>query len=237
MKLSKSYDKIFEKTFTDYVDTVKESKLKDTQYCLFYPMIGKDYFDKKEILVIGIAVNNWGNDGWSSNDKNENIIQKASDYSIAKNKQQCPISCAVNDDWTDKNSRVRYSKFWQLTYKLIQRCYERNDINWSYIMAWSNLYKIAPHLGGNPNKKLEWDSQLKNCKELFRKEIEELKPKNILMMTGLSWANDFIEDYKIVKNDIVAAIAKVNDSNIIITTRPENKNQEFFIKNTLAYFK
>ena len=74
MKLSKEYEKKFKKTFDVYLNKIKTSKLKDDKYCLFFPMIGKDYSKRKEILIIGRAVNNWGGLSWSGNGSKKDVV-------------------------------------------------------------------------------------------------------------------------------------------------------------------
>ncbi|MBK7035873.1 MAG: hypothetical protein IPI31_13900 [Bacteroidetes bacterium] len=237
MGLSQNYFDQFNKTFLDYIKALSETKLNNIKYCLFYPMLGKDYFDKREILIIGRAVNLWGEKEkhWDSLSANEDIVKNAIDFSLPYYGDTCAINW-VNKDWDNDESHVRYSPFWQVIYKLIMQQYGCNDANWSYKMAWSNLYKIAPSAGGNPNRKLEWQSQLENCKKLFELEISELQPKNVIMITGLDgWAKDFVAEYTEVKETYVKAIAKIGNSNIIITSRPERKPQQVFIDEIAKY--
>ncbi len=113
--------------------------------------------------------------------------------------------------------------------------YGCDEKNWSNIMAWSNLFKIAPALGGNPNRKLEWQSQQKNCEQLFQMEIAELNPKNVVMITGLDWAEGFVNEYTEINGNYVKAVAKIGNSNIIITIRPERKPQQAFLDEVAKY--
>lgn len=237
--LSEKYQEQYEKTVKDFVENLKKDKLKTKKYSLFFPMIGKDYFKKREILVMGIATNGWPNP-WSCSSFKNSIIEKSINESLPE-ENMCAIDW-VNEHWYDKNWRVRHSSFWQVTYKLIQAKYNCNDENWCCKMAWSNLYKIAPAYGGNPEIDIEWQSQYENCKKLFEMEIEELKPKNLLLITGLDWVcwgeGHFIEEKKLEKhnkNKYVKATGNFKNSNVIITIRPEYQNQEKFITEVIPF--
>ena len=59
---------------------------------------------------------------------------------------------------------------------------------------------------------------------LFNKEIEELRPKNVLLLTNLQkWAKPIFDynflDYKLVNDTFVEATANLYGSNIIVTKR------------------
>jgi hypothetical protein len=60
--------------------------------------------------------------------------------------------------------------------------YNRTDVNWNNIIAWSNLMKIAPADGGNPDAD-ETETQQQYAAKLFIKELDDLKPRNVLIMT------------------------------------------------------
>jgi hypothetical protein len=63
---------------------------------------------------------------------------------------------------------------------------------WSSRLIWSNLYKIAPAIGGNPNSRLK-SLQFRLCLNLLDVEIRTFRPKNIVFATG-DWANTFVND-------------------------------------------
>ncbi len=62
--------------------------------------------------------------------------------------------------------------------------YNRTDENWNNIIAWRNLMKIAPADGGNPDAD-ERQAQQQYAAKLFIKELDDLKPRNVLIMTNL----------------------------------------------------
>lgn len=57
-------------------------------------------------------------------------------------------------------------------------------------VCWSNVCKIAPD-GANPDNKL-YGAQLDVCRRIMRKEPEIFSPKHVVMLTGQSWASDFL---------------------------------------------
>ena len=81
--------------------------------------------------------------------------------------------------------------------------------------------KIAPVNGGNPNQE-EINAQIEYASKLFKKEIEDLAPKNVLIMTNFKkWAEPVLTgaeiQFKIINGNFVEAIGNYNDSRIIVT--------------------
>ncbi len=110
MQLSEIYVEKFNVTYSEFVKSLTTSTLNNTEYCLFYPMFGKNYFDKKEILFIGRAVNNWGDIPWNSLENNVQVVEKAIDFSKPEVEGECAIDW-VNQDWVNKDSNVSHSAF------------------------------------------------------------------------------------------------------------------------------
>jgi hypothetical protein len=123
-------------------------KLKN-KLCVFFPQVGKNYFDMEDkILFIGKSVNSWVT--------NELDIEKLFDY---KNSERI-----INRDdeifWVERNDNPHYnsntSAFWRLIKKITIKHFKEND--WYNKIAWTNLYKVSPWEGGNPDaflKKLQ----------------------------------------------------------------------------------
>ncbi|MGC4232098.1 MAG: hypothetical protein QM594_03745 [Niabella sp.] len=94
-------------------------------------------------------------------------------------------------------------------------------------MVWSNLYKIAPAEGRNPNnEECKW--QLKFSAALVRKELDEIKPKFCIVLTNNTWWKYFCENLKTKilqqyskQNDgIIESVEKYGETQIIVTKRP-----------------
>lgn len=80
------------------------------------------------------------------------------------------------------------SRFWsgaRATLKAIEGKWF-DEVNWSSRIAWTNLYRIAPAAGGNPNNRLCL-AQLSECVDLLCLEVDRFSPERILFNTGLDW--------------------------------------------------
>jgi hypothetical protein len=125
------------------------------------------------------------------------------------------------------------SQFLKIGEKIIIDKYNKIPSEWYKYIIWTNLMKISPSLKGNPSER-DWKIQKDYCEKLFKMEIDYFKPKNVIMMTGFDWAFDFIQYLKINPNTtldtkfnrIVVGKYKYNDSNIIVTKRPEARSRE-----------
>ncbi len=84
------------------------------------------------------------------------------------------------------------SHFWQVIKKVTKAYYPEAKGDWYKKIAWSDLYKVSPHSGGNPNKALR-DAQRKQCVEILKEEIAILQPKTIIFLTS-GWENYFLKE-------------------------------------------
>ncbi|WP_207659178.1 hypothetical protein [Anaerobacterium chartisolvens] len=221
-------------------DTIKSKYYKkDKKYTLFYPLIGNLYGKNPILMVVGRACNGWKY-GWTCDDIDvRNIAKKV--ISDANDGLECPMQW-LKDRWdgTYKDDyNIHRSAFWRVSKEILKGVSDCNDDNWESYLAWSNLLKISPFEGGNPNAS-EWDAQVKECILLLKAELEELKPKYVLMMTDISWAEAFIKDLggnsePINGNSIVRSLLLYGKSKIIITIRPEGVGTQQFVNEVLKY--
>ena len=85
-------------------------------------------------------------------------------------------------------------------------------------IAWTNLFKLSPTSGGNPEGAI-WNEQIKYCKSILEKEIEILNPTHILIVAKTNIKNenknedawwspfsDILENAKVDKNIKIAII-------------------------------
>jgi hypothetical protein len=223
--LSENYNTLFKNNllaFAENIQKTQDNSLISKRYSLFYPSLGKNYLENKELLVFGQATNGWCpkwfiKDVLSQSDK---IVLDSIDYS-SEDEGKCPLEW-INEKWSAYS--LFRSFFWNVTYKLVKVKYNMTDTNWNNVMAWSNLMKISPSDYGNPNNE-ERQSQLELCAKLFKQELEELKPKNALVITNLErWAEPILRhaniQTKTVKGDYLEAIGQHADTKIIVTSRP-----------------
>jgi hypothetical protein len=222
--LTEKYNGLFTEILQSFAKNIlatEDNELIEKKFCLFYPTIGEDYLDRHELLVIGQATKGWSpeffvHDVQMNCDK---LVAESIDFSIG-DEGKCPLEW-VNERWAEL--KFSHSFFWNVTYKLVKAHYNKTDKNWNNIIAWSNLMKIAP-IQGNPNS-WEMEAQINNAAILFKQELDDLKPKNVLIITNLkTWARPILEKAKIefqqVDGEYAEAIANYNGTNIIVTKRP-----------------
>ncbi len=196
----------------------------DKEFDLFYPSIGKDFAQDRNLLVVGQATNGWEPHFTIGNEVTHDIGKLVND-AISYSKEEgdkCSLEW-INEKWTDQNYSLYRSFFWNITYKLVKAFYGRTDKDWNNVIAWSNLMKIAPKEGGNPDGTLI-RAQRRMAAELFKKEIEDLRPKNVLLLTNFQkWAKPIFDysflEYETKGSGFVEATADLNGSRIIVTKR------------------
>jgi len=222
--LTETYNGLFRETLQNFAKNIlatKDNDLIEKRFCLFYPTIGKNYLDKRELLVIGQATRGWSPEFFVNDVQTDyvKLVSKSIDWS-SEIEGKCPLEW-VNEKW--KELKFSHSFFWNVTYKLVKAHYNKTDENWNNIIAWSNLMKIAP-VSGNPNS-WEMEAQVDNAANLFKQELDDLKPKNVLIITNLkTWARPILEKSKIefqqVDREYAEAIGNYNRTKIIVTKRP-----------------
>lgn len=123
---------------------------------------------------------------------------------------------------------------------------------WQENIAWTNLYKIAPNTGNDPNPDEHLRSkQLEVCKEILTEEIRNYKPTHILIFSGYDvWFEPFKDVFEEVvdrkvrniskgpnKNDVyVEATARIGKAKVVVSCRPEYRDTEPFVKQIIEAF-
>lgn len=107
--------------------------------------------------------------------------------------------------------------FWHLT-KIIINTLNKNlqENDWIHYLVWSNLYKIAPLDGGNPNEAL-CAAQLKYAKKILEYELHNMLPTHVIFITDNDWYSDF--------NEIVSKAQNEIGFKSIVVSRPEIRNK------------
>jgi len=218
---STDYENLIIQLLGDFKD--KHHKDKGKKFSLLYPLIGENYA-KTKFLVYGRATNGWDfgdMGGWEISEIDKNISQI-----IADGKEMSKYNWEAGE--VSKNSA-----FWALVKNILKIFYKiKDDKDLLKYFTWSNLMKIAPAEKGNPTV-VQWRNQLPKCKEIFKMEIDILKPKNVLLITGLDWAYDFIkflklDPEKMKDGKLINGTYDYNGTKIVVCERPEGKNQEEF---------
>jgi hypothetical protein len=179
------------------------------------------------ILFVGKATNGWGT---VSRDV-EVIFEDPEQKVFARDGQMVWVLGQFKAGRTAKNDyNVRDSAFWRVIKNISQKVY---GTHWCPKIAWSNIYKIAPAEGGNPDKNL-MAQQKEIAHEILLKEIEILSPKFIVFLTS-EWEKDFIHKYKQGKSSSLvktlkwdngkyqSEVWKVDNRYLICSSHPQGK--------------
>lgn len=143
---------------------------------------GINFPKENGLMFVGKSIN-----GWNTNETDANALfcETNPNRMFARNNQM---------EWIKKlegNNPVyntKKSAFWRVIKQIGIKSTGKED--WYSYAAWTNLYKIAPSNGGNPDTKLRKE-QLESCQKILKTEIEILKPKYIIFCTS-GWEKDFL---------------------------------------------
>lgn len=148
------------------------------------------------------------------------------------------------------------SPFWRTCKGIWEKLTGRTEKEWINYVAWSNIYKIAPKITGNPTTKI-CKAQISLCRRILQREIEAYRPTHILCITGFEW---WFKDYDnnvgiaelfsdinflgrntgINKQYVEATATYVfpdgKRSPVVVTCRPEARPEIEFIAQTVEYF-
>jgi hypothetical protein len=210
--------------FPIYKKLLEENSFKDI--CAFSFQWGENYpfLKKSGFLFVGKAVN-----GWITNETDvTQLFDTTNPERIFAREDQ--MEWVNNLSGNTDGYNTRKSAFWRLIKKVSETYYPEK---WYSNIAWTNLYKIAPWTGGNPNGKLQ-NAQRKYCFELLKKEIEILTPKYVVLLTS-GWEWDFIkylnenEKPKVLGEKkwgkYKTSMIEIKGVNFIISHHPQGKNE------------
>ena len=203
--------------------------------CAFCVQWGKNFpvTQNEGILFVGKAVN-----GWKEIDDIDTLFGdgKGRIFDISDQMQW------VEDMEGSEKYNTKRSAFWRLIKKISQTFYPNN---WSSHIAWSNLCKIAPIKGGNPNES-SYQAQLAFCQKILEKEIEILSPKYVVMLTS-GWKKDFLwflnggKTKSIRKetwgNGHETKVYKIKDVTFITSAHPQGKNEQTHVEKIIEFLK
>lgn len=173
-----------EQIMPQYVELLHNVASTNYKTCTFFPQWGEHFpmEEKCGILEFGRACN-----GWLSTSQDIDILFGNSEESIFNRRDQMKW---VEDFAGNKEGyNTNKSAFWRVT-KQIAQCFYPKE--WYSYIAWSNVCKVAPWEGVNPNDALYY-AQLQSSQKIFETEIRLLSPKVVVMFTGYNWARDFLK--------------------------------------------
>lgn len=207
-----------------YKKLLEENSFKDI--CTFSFQWGKNYpFGQNTgLLFVGKAVN-----GWGPNDTNvTNLFDMENPKRIFARHDQ--MEWVNNLSGNVKGYNTRKSAFWRLIKNVSETYYSEK---WYSYIAWTNLYKLAPLKGGNPNGKLQ-NTQRKYCFDILKKEIEILTPMYVIFLTS-GWELPFVkhlngnEKLNIIDTKkwgkYKTTLTEIDGIRYIISHHPQGKNE------------
>ncbi len=203
---------------------------------------GSQYKNNRELMVVGRAVNGWGEGICTDNlvEESENYAKEVNNFKPIIGNKDCPMS------WVEESFHysAQSSAFWRTIRKIVGKLgLENDEEKWSSYLVWSNLYKVAPAEGGNPSDKL-CDIQLEGCRSLFKTELSIYAPKRLLLLTGLCWAKPFLEyiqfKWKSDDKNHVECYGQYKTSKatakVVVSCHPQGKNEEEWVEAVLGAF-
>jgi hypothetical protein len=157
------------------VGKAKEKFKADLKLVGFLATIGKSY--KNDLMIYGRALNGGFYDGRSPLELADDTISKQFANDALRDEateRGCPMRWV-----TDNTPYSNRSAFWRVAKQLVGKLKigEISTQEWPSVLAWSNLYKIAPEEEGNPSERL-CGIQEPKCLELFSTELSTLGSAN-----------------------------------------------------------
>jgi hypothetical protein len=212
----------------------------------FLPMVGREY--SGQIMVVGgwtkgIAPTQLGNDVLCL-DYARSVYQSVTESMLG----ECPMSWVTACWGATKKYNTRRSAFWRVIRAVVGRLDIANvddDQNpWPSHLVWSNLYKIAPVEGGNPDGNLQ-QAQFKGCVKLLQWELKNYQPRRLLFLTGRAWADPFLreawQDRALPEGQsFVEATGHVkcgpHAATCVVAKHPQGKNETDWVNEVVAAF-
>jgi len=159
----------------------------------FMAMEGRDYAKSRKLMVVGRAVNGWGEG------RTIEALRGLAEWddfveSIHNFDSDCKMAWVAEAAGCSDGYNTNNSAFWRVI-KMVSKALgvwaQAEEERWSSRLVWSNLYKISPQAGGNPSDAL-CALQEPGCTELLRQELIEYAPERVLFLTGMTWAWPFM---------------------------------------------
>ena len=182
--------------------------------------------ERSGIMFVGRSTNSW-----LTTCEDVNVLFGNTEDSIFN----CPDQMKWVEDLWDNKKKGDYntarSAFWRVI-KAVTKTFHPGT--WYSHVAWSNVYKISPDSGGNPNNKL-CNAQLEDCKKILETEIKTLSPKTVVMFTGEYWSMPFLR-YLNGESEVTSIcteswdgyeckVYQIGGTTFIVTEHPQGKKE------------
>lgn len=168
-----------------YKDMLKSVGQSDIR--VFCVQWGKDFPQEERtgILFVGKATNGWV----SKSSDVDDLFGDSPERIFNRHNQMEWIEKNQNNNKKGKDDYNANSSAFLRLMRSVSSSYYSKPRGWSSMVAWSNLYKVAP-AKGNPSEKMK-KAQVEHYKKILKAEIEILSPKYVIFFTS-GWADEFI---------------------------------------------
>ena len=234
-KLLQLYEELVEPFLMDNSEYMlrKENSSDDYNAMTCVPaFVGEQYGTQKiRLMLVGRAVNGWSSD-WSNNAEKVARQVLATSFSMSEIDGKQPLNEGTPDEYN-----FNKCAFMNLGKSVVQQLGLEGSKLASNLI-WSNLYKIAPSISGNPNGQVQ-KIQRQAAIRILQKEIELYKPTHILFVTDIDWLEatwrnnkeelSFAKALQIETNNsindglFVKAFGKYFDTKYVVCVRPEKR--------------
>lgn len=214
----------------------------------FLAMAGRLYGN--ELMVVGRAVNGWTEGVTPSELSSPSSVTAYAEkvFKSVVGDESCPMAW-VTDCWANPDSEynTKKSAFWRAIRAVVAESGVANtdDATWPSHLVWSNLYKIAPAEGGNPSNAL-CQVQLAGCISLFQQELNDYRPRRLLFLTGLDWAEPYLQHVAPTftptpAGGYVEALADIRHESghatkVVVAAHPQGKSGSVWVQEVMNAF-
>jgi len=214
----------------------------------FLAMRGSQF--NNDLMVVGRAVNGWGDKWLPSEVIDVDIAEKVATmtYDSIARSHKCPMLWVTNAWGRKVEYNTKKSAFWRVIRDVVGELNiaDTRKKEWPSYLVWSNLYKISPKKGGNPSSALSV-LQFAGCRNLLELEINKFTPKKILFLTGYDWASPFLNASTtiLLKTSCYQQVKAMGNyqlpsgamSKIVVATHPQGKKEAVWVKEVIDAFK
>lgn len=160
--------------------------------CAFWPVRGRSY-EPRGLMVVGRAVNGWGGSelsfrpGEPDGPAARELANRARAYSAEKG-----LAWLADLEGSGGPYDPARSPFWTVARALVERTGAvRRGGTWSAVLAWTNLYKVAPWAAGNPTGCVRAE-QVEACGALLEREVAAWDPGVVLCLSGWGFSAEVL---------------------------------------------
>lgn len=235
-RLGERYSAVYE----DLIGTLAGAGVLSSRarYVAMWPMRGHSFGGGT--LVLGRAVNGWTDTEWRTRDAvtrygRQRIVARA--RALSEPCTGCPLAW-VSQSWGAPRGTYssKTSAFWRTVRGVVGG---EEGTPWPSEICWSNLYKVAPAAGGNPSPS-EREAMFEGAAKLLRLELAVFRPTRVLVLTGRSWFERFVEPLGVPitwgRGALVQGTGTDGQATWVVAAHPQGKNESALIAQARTAF-